>query len=137
MTKSIDPHILKLFRVGQLMGSGAYGHVWKVENRQDGQMHALKKVFGAFRNSVDAQRTYREVEVLRQLNHHNIIKLQQVLPSNNKEDLYLLFELMEADLLAVVGYLLLYSAAIYFPPVTKNLYSFKCSALLPTCTRCC
>lgn len=43
------------------MGSGAYGHVWKVQSKEDGQMYALKKVFGAFRNSVDAQRTYREV----------------------------------------------------------------------------
>lgn len=33
MTKNIDPHILKLFKIGELMGSGAYGHVWKVENK--------------------------------------------------------------------------------------------------------
>jgi hypothetical protein len=33
MTKNIDAHVLQLFRVGELMGSGAYGHVWKVESR--------------------------------------------------------------------------------------------------------
>ena len=75
MTKNIDPHILKLFRIGELMGSGAYGHVWTVEGRDDGRLYALKKVFGAFRNSVDAQRTYREVLILKQLRHRNIIKL--------------------------------------------------------------
>ncbi len=41
------------------MGSGAYGHVWKVESKVNRKAYALKKVFGAFRNSVDAQRTYR------------------------------------------------------------------------------
>ncbi len=30
MTKNIDAHILKEFKIGHLMGSGAYGHVWKV-----------------------------------------------------------------------------------------------------------
>jgi mitogen-activated protein kinase 15 len=43
------------------MGSGAYGHVWEVSDKKTGQIFALKKVFDAFRNSIDAQRTYREV----------------------------------------------------------------------------
>lgn len=59
MTKNIDAHILKEFKIGQLMGSGAYGHVWNVQNKANSKKYALKKIFGAFRNSVDAQRTYR------------------------------------------------------------------------------
>lgn len=59
MSKNIDAHILKQFKIGELMGSGAYGHVWKVQNKIDGKRYALKKVFGAFRNNIDAQRTYR------------------------------------------------------------------------------
>ena len=43
------------------MGSGAYGHVWEVKEKKTGRNLALKKVFDAFRNSIDAQRTYREV----------------------------------------------------------------------------
>lgn len=35
--------------------------MWEVEERKSGQIFALKKVFDAFRNSIDAQRTYREV----------------------------------------------------------------------------
>ena len=41
------------------IGSGAYGHVWKVVDRQKKTIHALKKNFDAFQNSTDAQRTYR------------------------------------------------------------------------------
>lgn len=85
------------------MGSGAYGHVWEVEEKKSGKRFALKKVFDAFRNSIDAQRTYREVSILNQLDHENIIKLYRVIKSKNKKDLYLLFEFMEADLHSIVG----------------------------------
>ena len=84
MTKNIDAHILKQFKIGQLMGSGAYGHVWKVESKVNQKRYALKKVFGAFRNSVDAQRTYRQVQILKQLKHENIIKLERVMGASNK-----------------------------------------------------
>lgn len=41
------------------VGSGAYGHVWKVTDRKTGNILALKKIFDAFQHSTDAQRTYR------------------------------------------------------------------------------
>ena len=48
-----------MYKIGDLIGSGAYGHVWKAQDKANGQVVALKKVFGAFRNNIDAQRTYR------------------------------------------------------------------------------
>lgn len=86
-----------------LLGSGAYGHVWKVFDRKNQQEYALKKIFDAFQNSTDAQRTYREITVLQQLSHPNIIKLERVIKAKNDRDLYLLFEYMEADLHSVLG----------------------------------
>ena len=59
MSKEIDSHLLQLFEVKKLLGSGAYGHVWKVVNKQSGKEQALKKIFDAFHNDIDAQRTYR------------------------------------------------------------------------------
>lgn len=59
MSKEIDSCVLKLYEVKKLLGSGAYGHVWKVVDKQTGQERALKKIFDAFHNDVDAQRTYR------------------------------------------------------------------------------
>ena len=46
------------------VGSGAYGHVWKVQDNKKKNIYALKKVFDAFQHSTDAQRTYREVMFL-------------------------------------------------------------------------
>lgn len=72
---------------------------------------ALKKVFDAFQNATDAQRTFREIMYvlvwclhrlriltplcmfLQELNNHeNIIKLWNVLRADNDKDIYLVFE---------------------------------------------
>ncbi len=59
MTEQVEPHILKRFDILQKLGKGAYGVVWKAIDKQSGKIIALKKVFDAFQNSTDAQRTYR------------------------------------------------------------------------------
>lgn len=75
----MESHILARFTLLEKLGSGAYGHVWKVQHNKTGNIYALKKVFDAFQNSTDAQRTFREVAVLRQLKHENIVKLVDVI----------------------------------------------------------
>ena len=92
MSKEIESHITKLYKINKLLGSGAYGHVWKVEDKSTREILALKKIFDAFQNSTDAQRTYREITVLDQLNHENIVKIKRVIRSANNKDLYLVFE---------------------------------------------
>jgi mitogen-activated protein kinase 15 len=47
------------FELLKKIGNGAYGHVWKVQDKKSGQVFALKKNFDAFQNRTDAQRTYR------------------------------------------------------------------------------
>ena len=86
------------------MGSGAYGHVWKVTDRKTHQTLALKKIFDAFQHSIDAQRTFREIVFLHELSHPNLVKLHNVIGANNDRDLYLVFEYMEADLNNAIRY---------------------------------
>lgn len=47
-----------------LISSQAYGIVWKSVDRRTGEIVALKKIFDAFTNPTDAQRTYREIMFL-------------------------------------------------------------------------
>ena len=68
------------------LGKGAYGIVWKaLDKRKDKassseKVVALKKIFDAFQNSTDAQRTYREIVFLQQFRgHENIVELVEVL----------------------------------------------------------
>ena len=104
MSEEIDKHVLKHYEVAQKLGKGAYGIVWKAHHKKGGkETVALKKIFDAFQNATDAQRTYREVVFLRQMgNHENIVQLQNVLKADNDRDLYLVFEYMETDLHAVI-----------------------------------
>ena len=75
MSEEIEPHIQRKFEIKQKLGKGAYGIVWKVIDRKTKAVVALKKVFDAFHNETDSQRTFREVMFLQELNgHENVIR---------------------------------------------------------------
>jgi len=100
----IEKHITDRFNVQQVLGKGAYGIVWKCEDRENSnQVVALKKIFGAFQNATDAQRTFREIIFLQALSDHdNIVTLLDVINARNDKDIYLVFEFMETDLHTVI-----------------------------------
>jgi len=101
--EDIDAHILIKYEVLQKLGKGAYGIVWKVRDKESNEIFALKKIFGAFQNATDAQRTFREIIFLQELtDHENIITLLDVMKADNDKDIYLVFEYMETDLHAVI-----------------------------------
>ncbi|PSN36863.1 Mitogen-activated protein kinase 14B [Blattella germanica] len=69
------------------VGSGAYGQVCSAV---DGKMHckvAIKKLARPFQSAVHAKRTYRELRMLKHMNHENVIGLLDVFhPSTSLED---------------------------------------------------
>jgi len=67
---------LDKYQIIKKLGSGAYGHVWKAKSKKTGNIVALKKIFDAFQHSTDAQRTFREISILKQLKNDKIIKLE-------------------------------------------------------------
>ncbi|CAD8155778.1 unnamed protein product [Paramecium octaurelia] len=102
-TSSIDENISKYYQIIEFKGKGAYGIIWKAIDKQTKKIVALKKVFDAFSNDTDAQRTYREVMYLQQLTQHeNIVKLLRVHRAMNMKDLYMTFEYVESDLHKVI-----------------------------------
>lgn len=73
----------------------AYGIVWKAIDKRSKEVVALKKIFDAFQNATDAQRTFREIMYLQEMTgHDNIIRLGNVLKADNDRDIYLVFEYM-------------------------------------------
>jgi len=105
MSEDVDNHVLNKYEVQSRIGKGAYGIVWKAIDRKTKKLVALKKIFDAFQNATDAQRTYREIMYLQELNqtrHDNIIRLLNVLKADNDRDIYLVFEYMEINLHAVI-----------------------------------
>jgi mitogen-activated protein kinase 15 len=105
MSEEIEPHLYRKYEILQRLGKGAYGIVWKAVERKTKQIVALKKVFDAFHNDTDAQRTFREVMILQELEHDqnpNCVRLLNVIKAENNKDLYLIFDYMESDLHAVI-----------------------------------
>jgi len=52
-----------------------------------------QRIYDAFRNGTDAQRTFREIVFLREFGDHpNVVKLLNVHRAENDHDLYLVFE---------------------------------------------
>ena len=99
----VEDHIKKRFTLQKKVGQGAYGVVFKAIDKKTKEQVALKKLFGAFQDEVDSQRTFREVMLLQELNgHDNIIRLLNVIKAENDLDLYLVFDYMEADLFNVI-----------------------------------
>ena len=56
--------MLRKYEVIQKLGKGAYGIVWRAMDKKTREVVALKKIFDAFQNSTDAQRTFREIMFL-------------------------------------------------------------------------
>jgi mitogen-activated protein kinase 15 len=92
--EDVDRHVLKRYDIGQRLGKGAYGIVWKATDKKTKETVALKKIFDAFQNDTDAQRTFREIMFLQELNHENIIGLTNVIKAENDKDIYLVFDYM-------------------------------------------
>ena len=77
--------------------------MWKAIDKKNKETVAVKKIFDAFRNQTDAQRTFREIMFLLSFaNHENIIRLIGLHKANNDRDIYLVFEYMETDLHNVI-----------------------------------
>jgi len=102
MSEHIDKHILRRYDVQQKLGKGAYGIVWRATDKKTKETVALKKIFDAFQNATDAQRTYREIMFLLRIEMIHIVKLHNVHRAENDKDIYLVFEYMETDLHAVI-----------------------------------
>lgn len=103
MSEEIESHIHRKYEVQQKLGKGAYGIVWKAIDKKTRDVVAIKKSFDAFQNATDAQRTFREIMFLQELNgHENIVRLLNVIRAENDRDIYLIFDFMETDLHAVI-----------------------------------
>lgn len=79
--------------LGQL-GDGSFGVVSKAMHTTTGEIVAVKKMKQRF-SSWEECLQLREIQSLRRLQHHNIIKLKEVVRENT--ELFLIFEFMELN----------------------------------------
>lgn len=88
------------FQVLDKLGEGSYGKVYKVMDTVRGHLIALKKVkFHGERHQGIPQSSLRELAILKEANHENIIKLYDIIQGTaNSFELFLAFEMSDMDL---------------------------------------
>lgn len=84
----------KLDKIGQ----GTYSNVYKARDLDTGKIVALKKVRFDNLEPESVRFMAREIQVLRCLDHPNVVKLEGLVTSRMSCSLYLVFEYMEHDL---------------------------------------
>lgn len=86
------------------VGSGAYGTVCSFTDPKRGEKLAVKKITDAFHDLVDGKRILREVKLLRNFKHDNIICILDMYPPDHPDfdDIYIVTDLMETDLHKVI-----------------------------------
>uniref|UniRef100_A0A7N0UI70 Protein kinase domain-containing protein n=1 Tax=Kalanchoe fedtschenkoi TaxID=63787 RepID=A0A7N0UI70_KALFE len=84
----------KLDKIGQ----GTYSNVYKAKDTLTGKVVALKKVRFDNLEPESVKFMAREIQILRRLDHPNVVKLQGLVTSRMSCSLYLVFEYMEHDL---------------------------------------
>ena len=80
------------------IGQGTYSNVYKARDLESGKLVALKKVRFDNLEPESVRFMAREIEVLRRLDHPNIVRLLGLVTSRMSCSLYLVFEYMEHDL---------------------------------------
>ena len=93
------------YEVLQIIGNGAFGSVCIGRHVASGLPVAIKKVEYVFVDVSDCRRILREIQMLKSLNHPNIVRIIDILLPKNLQDfneLYIVLEYIPSDLFQVI-----------------------------------
>jgi len=84
------------FDILEKLGEGTYGMVYKAREKKTDRIFALKRINLDSNGEGIPATSLREVALLRELDHPNIVKLEDVITVSNR--LFLVFEFLDRDL---------------------------------------
>ncbi|GLH03551.1 Cyclin-dependent kinase 1 [Gryllus bimaculatus] len=110
INKDWGERCVDVFEVMTQIGEGTYGQVYKARDKQSGVLVALKKVRLENEKEGFPITAVREIKILRQLNHKNIVNLREIVTDKqdaldfrkDKGSFYLVFEYMDHDLMGLL-----------------------------------
>jgi len=96
--------VLPDFQAVRKIGSGSYSTVFEAIHTPTGQRVAVKRQERIFNDLLDCKRVLREIRLLRELKHANIVRLLDVRAAKEliPDTIYVILELAELDLKAVI-----------------------------------
>lgn len=105
------------------LGEGTYGIVYKAQNKVTGDIVALKRIRLDKEDEGIPCTAVREISLLKELRHKNVVKLLDILHTEKK--LTLVFEYMDTDLKKILDSLASSKTFIYFFFHTQPIYIFR------------
>jgi calcium-dependent protein kinase len=66
------------YRIGKILGTGSYSEVRMCVNRETGSLRAVKVLNKQAMDEIEEQMLRNEVEILKSLDHPNIVKLYEL-----------------------------------------------------------
>uniref|UniRef100_A0A2M4B970 Cyclin-dependent kinase 12 n=1 Tax=Anopheles marajoara TaxID=58244 RepID=A0A2M4B970_9DIPT len=101
---------VEVFEMLEQIGEGTYGQVYKAKDQMTKELVALKKVRLEHEKEGFPITAVREIKILRQLNHTNIVNLREIVTDKqdalefrkDKGSFYLVFEYMDHDLMGLL-----------------------------------
>lgn len=86
----------KIEKPGSNLGEGTYGVVYKARDRETNEIVALKRIRLEVEDEGIPSTALREISLLRELSHENIVDLKDCVQEEGK--LFLIFEFLDKDL---------------------------------------
>lgn len=103
-SRDLPVRTLSSFEIIEMVGEGSYGKVFRAQDLVSNQIVALKYVRMEREYEGFPITAVREINLLRRLEHPNIVTLNEIVYNSEKKDfaIYLSFEYMNHDLLGVL-----------------------------------
>ena len=92
---------LAMFKETKKIGEGAYGKVFSARHSITGEQFALKKLYCKDQEEGIPATIIREISLLKQIDHVNIVKLHDIINTNKR--MFLVLEYAQTDLLKFIS----------------------------------
>jgi len=89
----------------KLIGAGAYSVVARATDQVTGERVAIKRIGEVFYDALEAKKVLREIRLLRDFHHNNIIQLRELIEPSSMEtfdDIFMVTDFMESDLRRII-----------------------------------
>lgn len=100
--------LLEKYKILGYINSGTYGKVYKAQSLKNGKEYAIKKFKldkdGDLSTSAFSQSACREITITREINHENVIHLEEVIIEPKDRSISIVFDYSEYDLLQILHY---------------------------------
>ncbi|CAG9330152.1 unnamed protein product [Blepharisma stoltei] len=122
----MDRVVLERYQKIEKVGEGTYGVVYKARDRNTGDILALKKIRLESEDEGVPSTAIREISLLKTLQHPNVVKLKDVVHTEQK--LYLLFEFVDHDLKKFMN-----AQSSALPPMSVKNFLYQILSSLAYC----